>query len=81
MFQCFMFLLGNERMFSGGVERDHWYEMGQEATEATTRGLQLNIQACKFIKKEILAQVFSCQFCEISKNNFFLQNTSGRLLL
>ena len=23
-----------------------------------------------FIKKEILAQVFSCEFCEISKNSF-----------
>ena len=26
--------------------------------------------ACNFIKKEILALVFSCKFCEISKNNF-----------
>ena len=25
----------------------------------------------KVIKKEILAQVFSCEFCEISKNTFF----------
>ena len=33
-----------------------------------------------FIKKESLAQVFSCEFCEISKNTSF-QNTSGRLLL
>ena len=24
-----------------------------------------------FIKKEALAQVFSCEFCEISKNTFF----------
>ena len=31
--------------------------------------------ACNFIKKESLAQVFSCEFCEISKN------TSGWLLL
>ena len=31
-----------------------------------------------FIKKETLAQVlFSCEFCEISKNTFFLQKTSG----
>ena len=30
--------------------------------------------------KEVLAQVFSSEFCEISKN-VFLQNTSGRLLL
>ena len=34
----------------------------------------------KFIKKETLAQVFSCEFCEIFKNTF-LQNTSGPLLL
>ena len=26
--------------------------------------------ACNFIKKEILAQLFSCEFCEISKNTF-----------
>ena len=27
--------------------------------------------ACNFLKKESLAQVFSCEFCEISKNTFF----------
>ena len=27
--------------------------------------------ACNFIKKQTLAQVFSCEFCEISKKNFF----------
>ena len=32
-------------------------------------------QSCCFIKKESLAQVFSCKFYDISKN------TSGRLLL
>ena len=32
------------------------------------------------IKKETLAQVFSCEFCQISKNTF-IQNTPGRLLL
>ena len=26
-------------------------------------------QACNFIKKETLAQAFSCEFCEIAKNN------------
>ena len=26
------------------------------------------------IKKEILAQVFSCEFCEISKNTFFTEH-------
>ena len=27
-------------------------------------------EACNFIKKETLAQVFSFEFCEISKNTF-----------
>ena len=27
-------------------------------------------QACNFFKKETLAQVFSCKFCEISKDTF-----------
>ena len=40
-----------------------------------------NLQARNFIKKESLAQVFSCEFCEISKNTFFTEHlrtaTSG----
>ena len=33
-------------------------------------------QLCQslFIKKEILAQAFSCQFCEISKDPFFTEH-------
>ena len=31
-------------------------------------------QACNFIKKETLAQVFSCEFCEISNNTFFTEH-------
>ena len=31
-------------------------------------------QACNFIKKEFLAQVFSCEFCEIFKNNFLTEH-------
>ena len=29
------------------------------------------IVVCNFTKKETLAQVFSCEFCEISKNTFY----------
>ena len=29
-----------------------------------------SLSFCNFIKKETLAQVFSCEFCEISKNTF-----------
>ena len=28
-------------------------------------------EACNFIKKETLAQVFSCEFCEIYKNTLY----------
>ena len=31
-------------------------------------------EVCNFIKKETLAQVFSCEFCEISKNTFFTEH-------
>ena len=31
-------------------------------------------QACNFIKKETLAQVFSCEFCEIFKNTIFTEH-------
>ena len=43
--------------------------------------IKLQASVCNFIKKETLAQVFFCEFCEISKNTFFhgtpLVNTSG----
>ena len=32
------------------------------------------IQACNFIKKETLAQMFSCEFSEIFKNTFFTEH-------
>ena len=33
--------------------------------------IKLQAGACKFIKKETLAQVSSCEFCKISKSTFF----------
>ena len=35
--------------------------------------LEILPEACNFIKKEILTQVFSCEFCEIFKNTFFTE--------
>ena len=32
-------------------------------------------ETCNVIKKEALAQVFSCIFCEISKNTFFYRTS------
>ena len=31
-------------------------------------------EACNFIKKETLAKVFSCEFCEVSKNTIFTEH-------
>ena len=36
--------------------------------------MKLQASASIFIKKEILAQVFSCEFCETSKNTFFTEH-------
>ena len=33
--------------------------------------IKLHAWACNFIKKETLAQVFSCKFCQILKNTYF----------
>ena len=37
-------------------------------------------EGCNFIKKEALAQVFFCEFCETSKENFFLLSSSSGAL-
>ena len=36
--------------------------------------IKLQADACNFIKKVTLAQVFSCEFCEIFKNTFFMEH-------
>ena len=36
--------------------------------------IKLRSQAYNFIKKETLTQVFSCDFCEFSKNTFFTED-------
>ena len=41
-------------------------------------GIFMRAEACNFIKKETLAQVFPYEFCEFPKNTFF-QKTSGFL--
>ena len=36
--------------------------------------IKMQVDACNFIKKQTLSQVFSCIFCEISKNTFFTEH-------
>ena len=50
-------------------------EISQNSQESTCVRvsflIKLQALACNFIKKETLVLVFSCEFCEISKNPFF----------
>ena len=39
------------------------------------QSLQKEHKACNFIKIETLAQVFYCEFCDISKNTFSYRTT------
>ena len=48
-----------------------FWEISQNSLENTCAR---NTCACNFTKKETLAQVFSCEFCEISKNTFFTEH-------
>ena len=43
--------------------------------------IKLQAEACNFIKKETLAHVFSCEFCQIFKNTFFIKKHFWWLLL
>ena len=49
-------------------------EISQNSQEKTCARVSFlinsRLQACNFIKKETLAMVFSCEFCEISKSTF-----------
>ena len=36
--------------------------------------LEILPEACNFIKKDTLTQVFFCEFCEIFKNTFFTEH-------
>ena len=48
-------------------------EISQNAQENTCARVSFSIKACNSIEKETLAQVFSCEFCEIYKNTFYIE--------
>ena len=50
----------------GALQKKVFLEISQNSQENTC--------ARKFIKKETLAQVLSCDFCEISQNTFSREN-------
>ena len=48
---------------------------------ATLLRKTLWLKAYNFIKKDTLAQVFSCEFCEISKTTFFTEQPRATVSL
>ena len=75
------FLKSAEVATGGVLYKKVFLEISQNSQENKCARVSFLIKLqAYFIKKETLAQVFPCEFCEISKNTFS-QNTSGRLLL
>ena len=58
------------------VEKAQYKVMEIHDTEAATRGV-LYKKARNFIKKDTLAQVFCCEFCEMVKNTFSYRTLPG----
>ena len=59
-----------------------FFKISQNSQENTCVRISFSIklQACYFIEKETLTQVFSCEFCEILKNTFFIEHLWWLLL-
>ena len=75
-------VLRNFKKFTGKhlCQSPFFIEISQNSLENTCARFSCLINLRNFIKKETLVQVFSCQFCEISKN-ISLTETSWRLFL
>ena len=54
--------------------------ISQNSQENTSVRVSFTGQACNFIKKETPTQMFSCEFCEIFKNTFFIEHLRWLLL-
>ena len=50
---------------------DRFYTIQKATLVSVYKKIQTGLLKCNFIKKETLAQVFSCEFCEIFKSTFF----------
>ena len=67
---------------NGGVIcKKVFLEISQNSQENTCSRVSflIKLQACNFIKKGTLAQVFSCEFCEIPENNFLYRTSLDEL--
>ena len=67
-------LLESEAAIGGVLWRKVFLKMSQNSQEnngaKVSFSTKLQAEACNFIKKETLAEVLSCEFCEIFQNTF-----------
>ena len=68
-----------ELFYQKGVPRNFAKLTGKHLCQSLL-SVKLQAQACNFIKKETLAQVFSCEFCESFQNTFFMKHLWWLLL-
>ena len=74
---CFAFRLTIEAVVRRCSVKKVFLEISQNSQENTCArvSLLIKLQASRnFIKQETLPQVFSCEFCETSKNTFFTEH-------
>ena len=64
----FYFVQNTEAVTRGVLCKKVFLEISQNSQENSCP------KAWNFCKKEALAQVFCCEFCEISKNTFFTEH-------
>ena len=57
-----------------GVLRNFAKFTGKQLCQSIFLNKVAGQKACNFIEKETLAQVFSCEFTEVSKNTFFIEH-------
>ena len=71
-------LLFSEAAIGGVLQKKKFLKILQNLLENTYTRVSLSIKlkasVCNFIKKEILAQVFSCEYREIFTNTFFTKD-------
>ena len=69
---------GSEIATRGVLWKKVFLEISQNSQENTFARdsflIKLQPWGCNFIKRESLTKVFSCEFCEISKNTFFIEH-------
>ena len=63
-----------------GDLKNYAKSVGKQLCQSLFFNKVAGLRSATLFKKETLAQVFSCEFCEILRAPF-VQNTSGRLLL